>query len=98
MNVDSDPRDGLQTFADWLAHEMPAGTVIGDPKWWAPRIASAYESALTHARPEAVDAAAKLALSNDLHRVCGNTNRAMTDHLWSLGYRKVATITPDQSQ
>lgn len=26
-------------FAAWLAREMPAGTIIGDPLWWAPRIA-----------------------------------------------------------
>src|SRR3546814_19081899 len=25
-----------------LATEMPAGTVIGDPKWWADRIARQY--------------------------------------------------------
>ena len=27
-----------EVFKDWLAHEMPAGTRIGDPLWWAPRI------------------------------------------------------------
>jgi hypothetical protein len=43
-------------------------------------------------QPAAVDEAdAKLALANDISRVFGNTNKAMTDHLWSLGYRKVAT-------
>src|SRR3546814_12364608 len=39
------PTDGGQgeaTFAEWLATEMPAGTVIGDPKWWADRIARQY--------------------------------------------------------
>ena len=30
------------TFAEWLATEMPAGTVIGNPKWWAERIARQY--------------------------------------------------------
>lgn len=25
-------------FADWLAREMPPGTVISNPAWWAPRI------------------------------------------------------------
>lgn len=25
-------------FADWLAREMPPGTIIGNPAWWAPRI------------------------------------------------------------
>jgi hypothetical protein len=42
-------------------------------------------------QPAAVDGAdAKLALANDISSVFGNTNKAMTDHLWSLGYRKVA--------
>ena len=27
-------------FADWLEKEMPEGTVIGDPLWWASKIAS----------------------------------------------------------
>jgi len=26
---------------DYLSREMPAGTVIGDPKWWAAKIANA---------------------------------------------------------
>jgi hypothetical protein len=29
----------VEALAEWLAREMPAGTVIGDPKWWADRIA-----------------------------------------------------------
>jgi len=28
----------IESFETWLAREMPAGTVIGDPAWWAPRI------------------------------------------------------------
>ena len=31
----------LADFAGWLAREMPANTIIGDPLWWAPRIARA---------------------------------------------------------
>lgn len=27
-------------FADWLEREMPEGTVIGDPLWWASKIAT----------------------------------------------------------
>lgn len=34
-----------EKFADWLAREMPAGTVIADPAWWAPRILRAAGSA-----------------------------------------------------
>lgn len=29
---------GAQAFAEWLAREMPAGTVITDPASWAPKI------------------------------------------------------------
>jgi len=28
------------SFADWLEREMPKGTVIGDPLWWASKIAT----------------------------------------------------------
>jgi hypothetical protein len=31
-----------QEFSEWLQREMPEGTVIGDPKWWAPRIVRAF--------------------------------------------------------
>jgi hypothetical protein len=31
----------LADFAQWLAREMPPSTIIGDPLWWAPRIACA---------------------------------------------------------
>jgi len=31
-------------FAAWLAQEMPAGTIIGDPAWWAPRILRAAQA------------------------------------------------------
>ncbi len=40
----------VATFAEWLATEMPAGTVIGDPAWWADRIARQYAK---RARPAA---------------------------------------------
>ena len=35
-------------FADWLEREMPEGTVIGDPLWWASKIATYLQS---HAYP-----------------------------------------------
>jgi len=31
--------EALADFTEWLAREMPGGTVISDPRWWAPRIA-----------------------------------------------------------
>ena len=30
----------------YLCREMPAGTIIGDPKWWVPKIAMALREAL----------------------------------------------------
>jgi hypothetical protein len=33
------PRDWYPDFADWLKRQMPEGTVIGDPWWWASCIA-----------------------------------------------------------
>lgn len=36
----------------WLCREMPAGTVIGDPAWWAPKIIAAL-SAPPDAQPVA---------------------------------------------
>lgn len=29
----------MSNLIDWLRREMPAGTVIGSPDWWAKRIA-----------------------------------------------------------
>lgn len=42
-----------ESFADWLAREMPPGTVIGDPRWWAPKIERMYR--VTHPTPAASD-------------------------------------------
>ena len=38
----------------YLSREMPVGTVIGDPKWWAPRIANAIKEALAQPEKEPV--------------------------------------------
>ena len=34
--------DARTNFTEWLAREMPPGTVIGDPRWWAPKIIRAF--------------------------------------------------------
>jgi hypothetical protein len=64
-----EPRDGWPTdehiarFGKWLAQEMPAGTVIGDPNWWPRKLLNAaYMYAAPPASkqppsPDAVDAA-----------------------------------------
>lgn len=45
----------VAAFERWLCSEMPAGTVIGDPKWWAPRI---LRAALSREQPQPSNAAA----------------------------------------
>lgn len=34
-----------ELFVQWLEREMPAGTIIGKPAWWAPKLARALRSA-----------------------------------------------------
>ena len=34
----------MDNFEKWLCREMPAGTVIGNPSWWAPRIMKAAQA------------------------------------------------------
>lgn len=43
-------------FAEWLAREMPAGTVIGDPHWWANLIARRYAQFAAYSAPVAAPA------------------------------------------
>ena len=43
-------------FADWLEREMPEGTVIGDPLWWASKIAD-YLQRFAHPTIEPVPVA-----------------------------------------
>ena len=41
----------IDRFAEWLAREMPPGTVIGDPLHWAPRIVFAVLNACQEVEP-----------------------------------------------
>lgn len=41
-----------QVLAEWLEREMPPGTVISDPRWWAKRIAARAYAATLQAKPE----------------------------------------------
>ncbi|KMM77042.1 hypothetical protein ACP93_02435 [Xanthomonas sp. NCPPB 1128] len=34
-----------ELFVQWLEREMPAGTVIGRPAWWAPKLVRALRNA-----------------------------------------------------
>ena len=47
MNKDEALKMALE---EYLCREMPAGTIIGDPKWWVSKIANAIKKAL--AQPE----------------------------------------------
>jgi len=51
---------GFANFAAWLAREMPANTIIGDPLWWAPRIARAVLRNMGRPAPEPVSVAERL--------------------------------------
>lgn len=47
--------DALKLALDaYLCREMPAGTVIGDPKWWALKIVAAIKEALEQPEQEPV--------------------------------------------
>lgn len=39
LKVGEDVVDETSTLEEWLKREMPSGTVISDPSWWAKRIA-----------------------------------------------------------
>lgn len=59
-------RDGSASgaFAEWLAREMPPGTIISDPLWWAPRIEraiAALRQPVTAQQPAAAAAVADFA-------------------------------------
>jgi hypothetical protein len=45
------PESWYSDFADWLEREMPEGTVIGDPLWWASRIADRFIAQATREAP-----------------------------------------------
>ena len=47
-------------FAAWLAREMPAGTIIGDPLWWAPLIARRAAELLQRQAPVPVSISERL--------------------------------------
>lgn len=54
------PAEGeVADFASWLAQEMPAGTVISDPLWWAPRIAARAAALLQQPPGEELTALAR---------------------------------------
>ena len=53
--LDSMEREALKlALEEYLCREMPAGTVIGDPKFWVPRIATAIKEALEQPAQEPV--------------------------------------------
>jgi hypothetical protein len=62
----------LEAFSDWLAREMPPGTVIGDPHWWAPRILRAVARAAPKAEPVADAQVASLRRVIERHATWAN--------------------------
>ena len=73
----------LETY---LCREMPAGTVIGDPKWWAPKIAAAIKEALAQPEQEPV--------AIHQHRIpyCADWYDGIPDHHDGHGPYEVRTL------
>lgn len=73
MRLDADELEAVmsvqprpdETFADWLATEMPAGTIIGDPAWWADRIARQYAVRSTQPASDPVGVEREVSAFND---------------------------------
>lgn len=77
------PQTADELFAQWLAREMPANTVIGDPAWWAPRI----KNALLYAE--------KVGLSSPMQAISADdlTNLMTAEEFES--YRETGAINSD---
>lgn len=66
-----------RTLESYLCREMPAGTIIGDPKWWAPRIANIIKEALSPPNGEEQPDGLKLSNSTELEN---HVTSEMTAH------------------
>lgn len=66
----------LRRFTEWLAAEMPYGTVISGPEYWAPRIARAV---LRAAEPQQMQATKQTACT---YPVCNCPFDAPSDPNW----------------
>jgi hypothetical protein len=76
-----------EDFAAWLAREMPVGTVIGDPAWWAPRI---LRAALAMRQPQGETPAARDVLAERRRQVEAEGWTAEGDDKYSEGQMAVA--------
>lgn len=76
-------------FTDWLAQEMPGGTVILDPRWWASRILRKIASLITSPIPGAPDVDAMVnrflawRLPDDFAPDSGISFSNITDPVWT---------------
>src|ERR1700744_3588560 len=71
--------DDTSTLEEWLKREMPPGTVINNPSWWAKRIAR--QAIYTRPQHDATDAERKIrALRNRLISERTNYHQAALDH------------------
>lgn len=88
---------GDSTFAEWLASEMPAGTVIGDPAWWADRIARQYaKRSAPPSAPVGVDEAAAIRAFEEHYEANSDDPYFESElELWLTAWRKaLATQQP----
>lgn len=68
----------MNDFAAWLAREMPAGTVIADPLWWASRIRKALDAEIDEMRAERD--ALQVLLAECYAELTSNLSQIMNDY------------------
>jgi hypothetical protein len=81
---------GIDRFGEWLAREMPPGTVIGDPLNWAPRIALAVLNACQEVEPTPPPAPAGGLVEMVAEEICDFTGDHVDDNEASAVIHAVA--------
>lgn len=82
----STDKDAFSQFAEYIAREMPEGTVIGDPAWWAPRLwrfaRYAFEQGQGDAyKPECAPAKATRAQTGQLSPTVQSPSETTAEHI-----------------
>jgi hypothetical protein len=78
-----------EEFEEWLQREMPAGIVISDPLWWAPRILKAA-TALQAERVAALEAQRTAYLDGTC--VCPHSTAGSAEHYPGCPQRQDARV------
>jgi hypothetical protein len=85
-----------EAFEAWLEREMPVGTVIGDPKWWAIRILRALSASPAGNKVEGEVFANKLDEIRSIYEFSVDDDGALRDAAGMLRSIRVAHPQPPQ--